>query len=249
MSEAPLMNDDSARTPMGEILDQAAVPPTPAEIAAAARAATDSQTTTTETTPKPITDPAAKPAEETKPAPSAGAPEAYADFTAPEGYKLDAKAIEAALPVFKEMGLNQEQAQKLVTMQANQMIEAAKAPTATYETMRRDWRAAVDADADIKAYSRDGKSGLDAVKIDLGRAMATLPESLRTEFKAAMDLTGAGDNPAFVKAFWKMAQQIAEPGHVGGKGPSLAGQQAPGTKPPTTAQALYPNLPSAAAAS
>ena len=58
-------------------------------------------------------------------------------------------------------------------------------------------------------------------------------------------LTGAGDHPAFVKAFNKLAAFVTEGSHVSGKGPSDLGQQKPGapTKP-SAAQALYPNLPS-----
>lgn len=171
---------------------------------------------------------------------------AYTDFTAPEGYKLDPALIAEVTPLFKELGLTQDQAQKLVTLQAQQMIAAARGPQATYETMRNDWRAAVSADSDIKAYNLDGKSGLDAVKIDIGRAIGTLDPKLATDFRAAMDLTGAGDNPAFIKAFWRLSQQISEGKPVSGKGPSPLGQSDP-SKPvrPTAAQSLYPNLPSA----
>src|SRR5215469_16563160 len=50
----------------------------------------------------------------TPPAPAPGAPEAYADFTAPSGRELDADAITAIKPLFKELNLTQAQAQLLV---------------------------------------------------------------------------------------------------------------------------------------
>ena len=40
------------------------------------------------------------------------APETYADFTLPEGVELDTALLTDAAPLFKELGLTQEQAQK-----------------------------------------------------------------------------------------------------------------------------------------
>ena len=57
-----------------------------------------------------------------------------------------------------------------------------------------------------------------------------------------MNVTGAGNHPAFVRAFWKLAQQVTEGGHVAGRGPSPEGQKAPGEMPRTAASTLYPNL-------
>lgn len=166
----------------------------------------------------------------------AKAPDAYAAFTAPEGYTLDPKTIEAASPIFKELNLNQDQAQKLVDFHTQQMIEAAKGPQAAYEALRTEWRSAVTNDPEMK-----GK--LDTIKTDIGRALNSLGDAkLASDFKAAMDLTGAGDHPAFVKAFWKLSQFVTEGTHVTGTNPSPKGQQAPGSKPPSPAQALYPNL-------
>lgn len=227
----PMMNDDAARSLTGEILDQA-TPPT--------EKPTDSGTTPPTSETK---QPDQSTTSEKKPDTPA-APDAYTDFTAPEGYTLAKETIDAALPIFKELGLSQEQAQKLVSFHAEQMIAAAKAPQATYETLRSDWQAKIKSDADMtKAVSGD-KTGLDAVKLDIGRAYAALPPDLATEMKAAMDLTGAGDHPAIVKGFWKLAQFVTEGKAVTGKGPSPLGQREPGKAPPSAAQALYPNLPS-----
>ncbi len=238
-----LPNDDVARSTTGEILDARDTKP-----AETTETKPESSTTTTSTETKPAdTKPAdgkAPAAADTKPAPTAGAPEKYADFTAPEGYTLDAKLIEQAVPILRELGLNQEQAQKLISLQAQQMIEAAKAPQTAYESMRQEWRNTVSADPDIKAYATEGRTGTDAVKVDIGRALATLDPKLANEFKAAMDVTGAGDHPAFVKAIWKLSQSVIEGKPVNGAGPSKFGQLAPGaTDKPSPARAMYPNNP------
>lgn len=262
MTEAPLLNNDAARSATGEILDQASTQAleTRRTELETARVANEAKTTPTtdqsqsDTSKTPKSDDVSLETEDGKtlltkkdgveePKTDVKAPDAYAAFTAPEGFTLDPKAIEAATPIFKELGLTQEQAQRLVSLNAAQQIEAAKAPQATYEATRRDWQAKVHADTEMAAYSRDGKTGLDAVKIDLGRAIAVMGPELGKEFKAAMDLTGAGDNPAFVKGFWKLAQQVVEGKSVSGKGPSPLGQVDP-TKPAKTvgAHAMYPNL-------
>jgi len=225
----PLPNDAAARSPTGEILE-------PSQIAA--------QTTTPKppTTPAPDATSTPKP-ESTTPKPEA-APDAYT-FTAPEGYTLDDKLVAEVTPIFKELGLNQDQAQKLFDVHAKTLIEAAKAPQSTYESMRTEWTAKAKADPDMAKATNGDKTGLDAVRLDMGRALDALGDpALAAEFRAAMDLTGAGDHPAFIKTFWKLAQFVTEGKHVTGAGPSPHGQQAPGTNSrPTPAAALYPNLP------
>lgn len=148
-------------------------------------------------------------------------------------------------PLFKELGLTQDQAQKLFDVHAKTLIDAAKAPQSTYESMRNDWQAKAKSDPDMAKAVNGDKTGLDAVKLDMGRALSAIGDpTLAAEFKAAMDLTGAGDHPAFIKTFWKLAQFVTEGKHVTGGGPSPHGQQAPGTtNRPSPAAALYPNLP------
>ena len=246
MSEAPLMNDEAARSPSGEILDQSTTPPT------------TPTPTTPDTTPGPtptVSD--STPSSDTKPEVKPGEtlltdkkpPDAttYTDFKAPDGYTLDPKAIEAVLPIFKELGLSQDAAQRLVDAQIARDIANAKAPQETYAALRSQWQTETLNHPDIKSAHSGDKIGIDAVKAEMGRALSAIGDPvLTTQFKQAMDLTGAGDNPAFVRTFLKMAAFITEGTHVTGKGPSPEGQRAPGAKTiPSAAQALYPNLPSA----
>ena len=77
-----------------------------------------------------------------------------------------------------------------------------------------------------------------------GDRLPSAPAQVRLEFSGAMDLTGAGDHPAFVKALWKLSAYITEGSHVAGSGPSAHGQTAPGAATrPSAAKALYPNNP------
>ena len=67
---------------------------------------------------------------------------------------------------------------------------------------------------------------------------------LADNFRQAMDYTGAGNNPHFIRMLYEMASTMTEGGHVAGKGPSPAGQRREGGQLPSAAQAMYPNLPS-----
>lgn len=235
-NEAPLPNDAAARSPTGEILDRTPTQqPDPALSGTPTAQTSDPKSTTEQSKPT---------AEGDKPATAtAGVPERY-DFKAPDNYTLDAKLIDAVTPIFKEAGLSQETAQKLFDFHTNAMIEAAKAPATAVETMRNDWRTKTLADTEISKAVNGDKTGIEAVKLDIGRALTHLPAAEATALKAAMDLTGAGDHPAIVKGWWKMAQLITEGKHVNGGNPSPAGQRAPGqTERPTQAKSMFPNLP------
>lgn len=241
-----MANDAAARSPTGEILDVSSTTATTTPNTESQSQATGSTTPTTSTQ----TEAAANTEGEKKPdAAAQGAPEAYTDFTLPDGLILSKETLEAATPIFRELGLSQEAAQKLVSFHADQLKAAtASAAEASYTEMRKDWAAKTLSHPDIRdAVDTDsGKRGIDAVKINIGRALGALGDAtLADEFKAAMDLTGAGDHPAFVRAINKFAGLIAEGRPVSGSGPSPHGQAAPGSRPPSAAQALYPNLPSA----
>lgn len=170
-----------------------------------------------------------------------GAPEKYEPFTAPKswaekGLELDQTIIDKAVPKFKELGLNQAQAQSLIDFYAGVSEETHDASIKAVADMRKGWVDQVKADKEI-----GGK--LAEVKTTIGRALDGLGDpTLAADFRAAMDLTGAGDHPAFIKAFYRMASKLTEGGHVKGNGPSPFGQ-GNGTQPSVGAKSLYPNLP------
>lgn len=163
----------------------------------------------------------------------AGAPEKYGDFTVPEGFTLAPEVAAEAGTLFKGLGLSQEQAQSLIDFHVSKTQEAAAQPGQAYSDMRAGWRQEVTSDPEL-----GGK--IDShVKPTIAKALASLGDSkLVGEFKAAMDLTGAGDHPAFVKAFYKLSQKLTEGTHVKGNGP--ANVKSPTGKPPDAAHALFP---------
>jgi hypothetical protein len=225
MTDAPQPNTAEARTPTGELKP------------------VETPTVTTPTPEAPVADQSLLNTDEPKPEGEAkpeGAPEAYTDFKLPEGQTLDKETLDAARPLFKEMNLSQDQAQKLVDFYSDKVTKLATAPYDAYREMRTGWQNEVKAEYGAK---------LPEVKATIGRAIEALGDSsLQAGFRQAMDLTGAGDNPGFVKAFYKWSQMVTEGRPVNATTPSPLGQRAPGdSAKPSAAQALYPDLPSSSA--
>lgn len=212
MPETLLNNQPISQTPTGEIKDQS----------------TTSQETTSSITP------AADQSLLNSKTPE-GAPEKYADFTAPEGYELDPAVIAEASPIFKELGLSQPAAQRLVDFYIDKANAAAQAPIKLWEDTQKQWVTEIKADPDL------GRR-LDSVKANVSKMLDGLGDSkLASEFRTAMDLTGAGNNPAFIRVMDKLASKLTEGTFVKGGGPSQHGQTAPGNRT-GLAQAMYPNL-------
>lgn len=184
-----------------------------------------------------------KPAEGEKKDDAGKVPDKYEPFKAPEGMELQPEAIAKFEPVAKELGLTQDQAQKLVDFYGETIKANAGDPQKAWNDLNATWRKDTIADREIG-------NGTDGLKPEVAQrinaAIDSMPEAVRTPFKEAMNLTGAGNNPAFIRAFDFLASKLPREGSlVTGRGASPAGQVAPGSGPKSAAQAIFPNLPSA----
>jgi hypothetical protein len=169
-----------------------------------------------------------------------GAPEKYADYKVPEGFAIDPKVKDQADALFKGLGLTQEQAQSLIDLSTAVTAEQAKAPYEAYQKVTDGWRKDAEAHPDLRGKLGPGQE----VNVRIARALDGLGDpKLASEFRAAMDLTGVGNHPAFIRVMDKLAQRVTEGTHVAGKGPSELGQSQTGTtSKPTAAAAMWPNL-------
>lgn len=209
----PLPNDPAARQPDGTLKEPTATP-----------------------SPK---EPETKESEAKKDEKPTGAPEKYEPFKAPDGVKLDDKLIEAAQPIFKKHNLSQEAAQEFVDLYNTKAQGIAEEATAIYNRTRDDWRAEVLKDPNL---SHNGEMKPE-VKAAMAKAIDGLGQKEAAAFRDALNITGAGDNPAVVAALYAFAQKFNEGTHVTGKNPVAPNGQ--GNLRPTAAQSMYPNLPSA----
>jgi hypothetical protein len=223
-------NSPEARTPAGELKDGLS----PVKEALATEPTKNGETKSTPTSNEGkslINQDGEAPKEEAKKA--EGPPEKYEFKDLPEGFEVP----EAAQERFKKNGLTQEQANDMVQFHKELLEEAQKAPFSVWKEMNDGWVADVQKDPEYKGNLTNVRANISKFIDGIGDA------GLAESFREAMDLTGAGNNPAFVKFMFRMAQQFNEGTHVAGNGPSRFGQLAPGsTDRPTPARALYPNL-------
>jgi hypothetical protein len=208
------------------------------------QASTSTQTTTPPTTPVAASKTEAQPEQPSLLNQPQGAPEKYADFTVPDGWEMDKEVRAEAEKLFRDFNLPQSAAQALVDFYAAKSIQAQNAPVEFYATMRQGWRESAMSHPELQGKLGAGgevlttiSRGLDAI------ASATGDRQLIADFKEAMDMTGAGDHPAFIRVMYSLAKRATESGHVRGNGPSAAGQARPGSAR-SAAQLMYPDLPS-----
>lgn len=220
-------NAPDARTPTGEIKDQQA---------------TTTQDTSTQQNQQTDTKAQASTDKKADDKAASQVPDKY-DFKAPEGFELDPKAIEAATPVFKELGLTNEQGQKIFDVYQKLTAEASEAPYKAYESLRSGWRNDIAKNPALG----NGSDGLsDSAKANIARAIDSVGDAkAQTALKEALDITGAGDNPAIVAAFNALGKLLSEGTSV--KAGAPAPVKAPAAGPQSVARALYPNLPSSSA--
>lgn len=151
-----------------------------------------------------------------------GAPEKYEAFKLPEGVEADPAALEAFMPLAKELNLSQEQAQKLVDFQAANVAKAAKAQQDVWTETNEKWVADAKADPEIGGVKFD-ENVADAKKFI--KAFGT------PELFEALAFTGAGNHKEFIRMAARAYKAIGEDKIV------TAGNPAGGKKAP--AQILF----------
>lgn len=173
---------------------------------------------------------------------SSGAPEKYSDYKVPDGYALDPAVKTEVDALFKGMNLTQDQAQSLVDFYTAKATESAKAPYDAYREMTSQWAKDAADHPDLRGKLGAGKE----VNVRIAKFLDGIgDQKLASDFRELMDLTGAGNHPAFIRVLNYAASRLTEGSHVSGNGPSKAGQSRPGEAPASAAAAIWPGLPSA----
>jgi len=152
-----------------------------------------------------------------------------ATFSPPEGVTLSDEDKTRLGEIATKHGLTSETMTDLLGVYKSKIDSASEAPVKAFLELNDRWQAEVKADKEI------GGDKLPVVLQSIGKLLDD-PRFSNPDLKAALTYTGAGNNPAIIKAFYKMSQVLTEGGHVGGEPPRAAPK-------PTGAQAMYPNLP------
>lgn len=166
---------------------------------------------------QPVADPEPTPAEDGKPEPNGDKPEPEAkaeipekyEFTAPEGTELDSKAVELFEPVARELGLSNDQAQKLAGLWPQLQEQMQQRQAESWGQQVEKWAADTKADKEI---------GGEKLTVSVGHAQKALDTFASKEFREFLDSTGLGNHPEMVRAFAKVGKLMSEDSFVTGQG-------------------------------
>lgn len=132
-------------------------------------------------------------------------PEAYADYTVPDGLTLDPTMLADANAVFKELGLSQEKAQKLIDLQTKYALgqdgARAEALKTALDKQAQDWT------AEIKNDPEFGGAKFDSTVATAVKAMQAFGDP---QLRQLLNESGLGNNPSMVKLFAKIGSAIGE---------------------------------------
>ncbi|WP_330508306.1 hypothetical protein V1687_18125 [Pseudomonas putida] len=132
-------------------------------------------------------------------------PEAYAFANLPEGYSISEEQLAAFSPVLKELGLTQEQADKLVAFDAQRSLAAQEASQQQAVEFRNkqvgEWETALRGDAEF------GGANFDA---NVAVAQQFLTDFGSPELSAFLAESGLGSHPEVVRMFHKAGKELGE---------------------------------------
>ncbi|KAF1071395.1 MAG: hypothetical protein GAK45_00523 [Pseudomonas citronellolis] len=132
-------------------------------------------------------------------------PEAYAFSNLPEGYSISEEQLAAFSPVLKDLGLTQEQADKLVGFDAQRSLAAQEAGQQQAIEFRNkqvgEWESSLRNDATFGGASFDA---------NIATAKQALADFGTPELAAMLSDSGLGSHPEVVRFFHKVGQQLAE---------------------------------------
>lgn len=166
-------------------------------------------------------------------------PVTYEDFTLPEGIARDSPLLTTFSAEAARLGIPQAQAQALVTAVGDRLAADAKAAGEAQATAQMSaWSATNEAwQAEIRADKEIGGSKFEAMKSNVARLFddyaGTLNSLGRKALNEALLHTGAGNHPAIVRVFAKIAAAHTEGGFVAGS---------PGRGPVDRAALMYPTM-------
>ncbi|MGP5352520.1 hypothetical protein [Pseudomonas helleri] len=130
-----------------------------------------------------------------------GAPEAYEDFTLPEGMEMDVEILGEFKNLAKELNIPQAKAQQLIDFQSQLASKQAEAYQTAVTKQAQDWAAEIKNDPEIGGENYD-KSVASAIKVIQAFGDPALTELLND--------SGLGNNPALFRFCHRISAAISE---------------------------------------
>ncbi|HEM8138389.1 TPA: peptidase [Providencia rettgeri] len=167
---------------------------------------TGDQTTTTSTETDKANDTPSTKQEEVDKKPVSVAPEKY-EFTAGEGQELDKEAVAAFEPIARELGLSNEQAQKIVDVYGSTIMpQIMKQQNEAWQQQTVEWAETIKADKELGSVE------------SIGNAQKAMDQFGTPELKQYLNDSGLGNHPELFRIFSKIGKAMSEDGFVGGSG-------------------------------
>jgi|TARA_R110002095_G_C4251583_1_gene240164 hypothetical protein len=141
-------------------------------------------------------------------------PDEYADFTLPEGMTLDPDLLAEAGPVFKDLGLTQDQAQKLIDLQSKKAEADVQKQMTDFNQMIDDWK---------DQSQNDKEFGGDKFDESVAVAREAIDKFGTPALKDLLSEHGVGNHPEVIRFMVKVGQLTREKNIDGGMNPAAGG--------------------------
>lgn len=139
--------------------------------------------------------------EEKTAAEESAAPESYSDFDLPEGIEMNASYMDKMGPVFKELGLSQANAQKLINAHVGHVQESEVGKADQLTELHKGW---------LNEAKTDKAIGGDNFDANLKAANAAVNQFGSQDFKQLLRATGLGNHPEIIRVFSKIGGLLGE---------------------------------------
>jgi hypothetical protein len=151
-----------------------------------------------------------------------------AKLTLPEGMKADDPLFQKFSGLMTDDKLSpHERGQQMLNLYNDAVKQSRDAAKTAWDGVNTEWS------KQTMALPEIGGAKWDSTKTTIAKAIDGLGADAATAFRQALDITGAGNHPAIVKALHSWASKLTEGGHIEGKGPVEA--------PKDLAKTFFPN--------
>ena len=149
-------------------------------------------------------------------------------LTVPAGMDPDEPLFGAFKEIAAKHGLSLAAAQDIVDMVAPRISEALTQPYQLWKKTQDAWQAEAKTDPEFGGA-------------EFARNMASIAKVLDQygdpKLRDALNVTGAGNHPAIIRSFWRIAQILTEPSHVAAAKPAAVSKDPAGVMYPTHTKA------------
>lgn len=136
--------------------------------------------------------------------PVSAAPEKY-EFTAGKDQELDKEAVAAFEPIARELGLSNEQAQKIVDVYGSTIMpQILKQQNEAWLQQTVEWAETIKADKELGSVE------------SIGNAQKAMDQFGTPELKQYLNDSGLGNHPELFRIFSRIGKAMSEDGFVSG---------------------------------